>query len=155
MLRLLLVHHTVSSPMSELLELVAKSANAAARDLEIDLEVRTGAALSVGADAVLEADGIILGSPINIGYISGALKHFFDQIYYPCLAETRGLPFAAYLHGNSDGAGAVRALENITNGLAWRAISNPVLVVNGFDATVRAELAEATSLVVAAMAEAV
>lgn len=155
MLRLLVVHHTVSAPMSELLELVTESARAAARDLDVDLEVRTRAALSVGLPDVLEADGIILGSPINIGYISGALKHFFDQIYYPCLAETRGLPFTAYLHGNSDGTGAVRALETITGGLAWRAITTPVLILNGIDADDRSELVEATSLVVAAMAEAI
>ena len=55
---------------------------------------------------MLEADGYLLGTPANLGYMSGALKHFFDQIYYPCLDATVGRPFGVYLHGNNDTAGA-------------------------------------------------
>src|SRR3954466_2820855 len=104
--------------MQELLE----SALAGARDPALaelggSLDVVTRPALTAGPGGALEADGYLLGTPANIGYISGALKHFFDTIYYPCLEETRGRPFAAYVHGNLDQAGAVRALEAITTGL--------------------------------------
>ena len=54
---------------------------------------------------MLEADGVLLGTPANIGYMSGALKHFFDTVYYPCLDATVGLPFGVYVHGNDDTAG--------------------------------------------------
>ena len=61
---------------------------------------------------MLEADGYLLGTPANLGYMSGALKHFFDQIYYPCLDATSGRPFGVYVHGNNDtdrrGAGRSR-----------------------------------------------
>jgi multimeric flavodoxin WrbA len=30
---------------------------------------------------MLEADGYLLGSPANLGYMSGALKHYLDE--YP------------------------------------------------------------------------
>ena len=62
---------------------------------------------------VLAADGYLLGSPVNLGYLSGALKHFFDQIYYPCLEATRRRPFGVYLHANNDATGALRALDTI------------------------------------------
>ena len=68
-------------------------------------------ALTASVVDALEADGYLLGTPANIGYISGALKHFFDTIYYPCLEHTKGRPFAAYIHGNLGTEGAERAIE--------------------------------------------
>ncbi len=102
-----------------------------ARDPAITgVSVETRAALSATASDVLAADGYVLGSPVNLGYLSGALKHFFDQIYYPCLEETKGRPFGVYLHSNLDASGAVRALDTITTGLAWRQ-AQPLLQVAG------------------------
>jgi multimeric flavodoxin WrbA len=75
---------------------------------------------------VLAADGFVLGTPANIGYMSGALKHFFDQVYYPCLLAKAGAPYGLYVHGASDTTGAVRAVRSIATGLGWREVSNPV-----------------------------
>lgn len=86
------------------------------------------AALSATAADVLAADGYLLGTPANLGYVSGALKHFFDQIYYPCLDETRGRLFGAYVHGGNDVTGALRALDSITTGLGWRRAAEPLAV---------------------------
>ena len=74
------------------------------------------------------ADGYLLGTPANIGYMSGALKHFFDGIYYPCLEATRRRPYGLYVHGGMDTTGAVRAVESITTGLQWRPVRPPVCV---------------------------
>jgi NAD(P)H-dependent FMN reductase len=78
---------------------------------------------------VLAADGYLLGTPANIGYMSGALKHFFDGIYYPCLTATQRRPYALYAHGGSDTTGAVRAVESIASGLSWRRVRPPVSVL--------------------------
>ena len=86
-------------------------------------------ALAAGAVDVLEADGYLLGTPANIGYMSGALKHFFDQMYYPCLEATVRRPYGLYVHGNSDTTGAVRAVEAIAQGLQWRRAQAPVAVL--------------------------
>jgi len=94
------------------------------------VELIERAALSATASDVLGADAYLLGSPVNLGYLSGALKHFFDQIYYPCRRVTQNRPFGAYLHGNEEATGAVRAIESITTGLGWRRV-HPTLVVNG------------------------
>src|SRR5437764_14756791 len=127
MTRLLVVHHTPSPATQELLE----AALAGAHDEAIEgVEVVVRPALVTSAVETMEADGYLLGTPANIGYISGALKHFFDSIYYPCLDATRGRPFAAYVHGNLDTSGAVRAIETITTGLQWRAVA-PVLTTGG------------------------
>jgi NAD(P)H-dependent FMN reductase len=83
--RLLVVHHTPSPTLQAVLEAVREGV---ALVEEVELTVRP--ALSAGAADVLAADGILLGTPANIGYMSGALKHFFDTVYYPCLDATVG-----------------------------------------------------------------
>lgn len=128
--RLLIVHHTPSPSVEAMLERVV----AGATDEAIEgVEVTTGAALSTGASSVLAADGYLLGTPANIGYMSGALKHFFDQIYYPCRGQTGGRPYGLFVHGNNDTTGAVSAVESIATGLDWRAAREPVQVLGDPD----------------------
>lgn len=93
------------------------------------VDVAARPALVCSATEVLQADGFIIGSPANLGYLAGAVKHFFDQIYYPCLDATQGRPFGCFLHGNSDVTGAARAVETITTGLRWRRAAADVSVV--------------------------
>src|SRR5262249_31743222 len=106
--RLLVVHHTTSPALDTLYRAVHEGATDPAI-VGVDVLVRP--ALSATAVDVLEADGYLLGTPANLGYMSGALKHFFDQIYYPCLEATVGRPFGLYVHGNNDTEGAVRAVD--------------------------------------------
>lgn len=110
-------------------EAVRSGATEAAREGGPDgVEVRARPALIASAVDALEADGYVLGTPANIGYMSGALKHFFDSIYYPCLDATAGRPYGLYVHGNNDTTGAVRAVESITGGLRWRRACAPLSV---------------------------
>jgi multimeric flavodoxin WrbA len=123
---LLVVHHTPSPAMQELLE--AALAGAHADGIE-GVEVRSRAALTASPVDVLEADGFVLGTPANIGYLSGAMKHFFDGIYYPTLTAKPGAPYGLYVHGNQGTDGAVRAAESITKGLGWERVHEPVVVM--------------------------
>ncbi|MFE7274052.1 flavodoxin family protein [Streptomyces sp. NPDC057623] len=122
---LLIVHHTPSPNCQAMLEAVVSGATAP--EIE-NVEVVRRPALSATASDVLAADGYLLGTPANLGYVSGALKHFFDQVYYPCLDATQGRPFGYYVHGGSDVTGAVRAIESITTGLGWRRAASAVTV---------------------------
>jgi NAD(P)H-dependent FMN reductase len=126
---LLIVHHTASPALQAMFE----SAASGARTDEIEngnVEVVVRPALTAGAADVLAADGYLLGTPANIGYMSGALKHFFDTIYYPCLEATAKRPYGLYVHGASDTGGAVRAVESIATGLRWRPV-RPAVCVTG------------------------
>jgi flavorubredoxin len=125
MRRLLIVHHTPSPAMQAMFEAI--TAGAGNEEIE-GVEVVIRPALTAGAADVLAADGYLLGTPANIGYMSGAHKHFFDTVYYPCLEATQRRPYALYVHGGSDTGGAVRAVESIATGLNWRRARPPVCV---------------------------
>jgi NAD(P)H-dependent FMN reductase len=124
--RVLIVHHSPSPSCRAMFEAVRDGASDDAID-GVEVVARTALAATV-AD-VLEADAYLLGTPANIGYMSGALKHFFDTVYYPVMDETARRPYAAFVHGNSDTTGAVRAIEAITTGLDWKRVRDPVTVV--------------------------
>jgi len=122
---LLVVHHTPSPHCQAMLEAVLSGAS----DPEIEgVEVVRRPALSVSVSDMLAADGYLLGSPANLGYISGALKHAFDVCYYPILDATRGRPFGLFLHGNEGTEGAERAVDSITTGLGWVKAADHVVV---------------------------
>jgi flavorubredoxin len=125
---LLVVQHTPSPAVQQMLEAVLRGT----RHPELGrLEVVVRAALSAGPTEVLAADAVILGTPANIGYMSGALKHFLDQVYYPCLEVTVGRPYGVYVHGNDDTAGALRAVHSIAGGMGWRQVAPDVSVTGG------------------------
>lgn len=124
---LLIVHHTPSPHTQEMFEAVVSGAT----DPEIEgVQVVRRPALTLSPAEMLDADGYVLGTPANLGYMSGALKHAFDVCYYPCLDATRGRPFGVYLHGNEGTEGAERGIEAITTGLGWTKAA-PTVVVSG------------------------
>lgn len=81
---------------------------------------------------VLWSDGIILGTTENFGYMSGAIKDFFERIYYPCLEKTEGKPVALYVKGGLDGQGAKSSVERIMLGLRWKLIQPPLVLKGEF-----------------------
>ncbi|MFZ1161187.1 flavodoxin family protein [Mycobacterium sp.] len=123
---LLIVHHTPSPHCQELFEAVVSGATDA--DIE-GVEVVRRPALIVSPVEMLEADGYLLGTPANLGYLSGAMKHAFDCAYYQLLDTTRGRPFGVYLHGNEGTEGAERGLAAITTGLGWLQVAETVVVM--------------------------
>ena len=123
---LLVVHHTASPATQQLLEAALDGTKAEGIE-GVDVTVRP--ALAATASDVLAADGFLLGTPANIGYMSGALKLFFDAIYYPTLVAKPGAPYGLWVHGNNDTAGAVRAVESIAKGLSWERVHEPVTVI--------------------------
>ena len=134
MSRLLVVHHSPTPTVSALVEAVI----AGARDDAIEgVEVVVRTALEAGADDVLSADGYLLGTTANFGYMSGALKHFFDTIFLEAggaLADDGSAgstgstgsggggrkPYGLWVHGRYDTTGAVRSVQSIVQALGWQ-----------------------------------
>ena len=136
--RLLVVHHSPTPSVAQLTDAVVAGASDDAIQ-GVELVVRP--ALEADADDVLAADGYVLGTPANFGYMSGALKHFFDTIFLQAGgaladdgsaagAEQGRKPYALYVHGRYDTTGAVRSVQSIVGALGWRQAA-PVLEVLG------------------------
>ena len=92
-----------------------------------ELELIIEDSLTIETEKILKADAIVLGTTENFGYMSGALKHFFDRIYYPCLDAKRGLPYQLIVNAGTDGYGAVKSVEKIVVGLGWKRINRPLV----------------------------
>lgn len=127
--RLLIVSHAPSPNTKRLLDAVL----AGARHPDIaGVDVVALPPLEAGPQDVLASQAIILGTTENLGYMSGALKDFFDRSYYPCLERTEGLPYALYIRAGQDGTGTRRAVESIASGLRWRAVQDPLVCRGAF-----------------------
>lgn len=138
--RLLIVHHSPTRSTRALSDAVVAGAHAP----EIEgVEVVVRPALEATAEDVLAADGYLLGTTANFGYMSGALKHFFDSTFLavggslsedgsadPSAGRTAGRPFGLYLHGRYDLTGATRSVLSIVGALGWRQAAE-VLGVTG------------------------
>ncbi|MDN7120752.1 flavodoxin family protein [Nocardioides sp. ChNu-153] len=152
MARLLVVHHSPTRSVRALTDAVLAGAGDDALE---GVEVVERPALEATADDVLGCDGVVLGTPANFGYMSGALKHFLDSTFLSiggALGDDGGtggatgggdpvsptvppagrgrLPFGLYVHGRYDTEGAVRSVLAITGALPWRR-SAEVLAVLG------------------------
>lgn len=121
--QLLIVAHAPSPNTRKL----AEAALRGARHPDIEqVETRWVPPLEAQPQDVLQADAIILGTTENLGYMSGALKDFFDRCYYPLLEEKQGLPCALYIRAGMDGTGTRRAVESIITGLRWNWVQAPL-----------------------------
>ncbi len=122
--RLLLVMHAPSPNTARLRDAIVRGAG------HPDISGVATLALSpfdTKPQDVLAADAIILGTPENLGYMSGALKDFFDRCYYPLLEEKQGMPVGLIIRAGLDGTGTRRAIESIVTGLRWAWVQEPVV----------------------------
>jgi len=122
--RLLIVAHAPSPNTVRLVEAVEDGI----RSVEpANIEHVVKNPFDTGPGDVRAANAVILGTTENLGYMSGALKDFFDRVYYPCLEHTQGMPYALYIRAGQDGTGTRRGVETIVTGLRWRAVQEPVI----------------------------
>ncbi len=139
MKRLLIVAHAPSPNTRALRDAAARGA--AHPDIEA-IEVVVKAPLDAGPEDIRTCDAILLGTTENLGYMSGALKDFFDRSYYPVLEEKQGLPCALYVRAGRDGTGTRRAVESIVTGLRWRWVQEPLILRGEWQDSFTAEVEE-------------
>lgn len=122
--RLLLIAHAPSKNTFRLRDALLEGATGP--EIE-DVEVVAQSPFDTTPEHVLSAAALLLFTPENLGYMSGALKDFFDRCYYPCLDRSDGLPYALCVRAGHDGTGTCRAVASIAGGLRWRAVQEPLI----------------------------
>lgn len=127
--QLLIVAHM---PSDNTRKLAAKVLAGAVNEGVSGVQARLQSPFDTSPEDVLGCDAIILGTTENLGYMSGALKDFFDRIYYPCLDKKQGLPYALFIRAGHDGTGTRRGVETIITGLRWRRAHDVVLCRGDF-----------------------
>lgn len=127
MKHLLLVWHSQAGHTRRLADAAADGI----REFADEVELRMRNAFDANLDDLLWADGVLLGTPENFGYMSGAMKDFMDRTYYPAEGRTIGLPYALFISCDNDGSGAVRAIERIATGYGWQRIAEPLISRGG------------------------
>jgi multimeric flavodoxin WrbA len=146
--QILIVSHRVSGNMERLTDAVFQGASAPGIR---GIEVRSSIPFQTGPRDVLQADALILGTTENFGYMSGALKDFFDRIYYPCLESTRSLPYALFIRAGNDGRGARSSVQRIVSGLGWKPVQTPLICRGVWDEAFLAQCEELGMTVAAGM----
>jgi multimeric flavodoxin WrbA len=121
---LLIVYHTAGAKNAQMAEAVERGANG-----EDGVRVVVKRCADAGPEDVLAADGLILGTPENFGYMSGMMKDFLERVFYACEGKIEGRPWALFVGTGLDGTGAVTSVERIVTGLRLKKMTEPIVVV--------------------------
>jgi multimeric flavodoxin WrbA len=147
MRRLLIIYHTQGGHTGRMADAVLQGARS-----ETGIETVCKRAFDAGIDDLLGCDGLLIGTPENFGYMSGAIKDFFDRTYYPAEGKTLGLPYALFISAGNDGAGAVREIGRIATGYGWKLVAEPLVARKEVDAAVLAQCEELGNAMAAGLA---
>ena len=123
---ILVVSHSQTGATDALVDALVAGAHDDAID---DVNVVEVDALQATADDVEAAALVVLATPENFGYMSGALKVFLDRAYHPLLEHEIRRPYQLIVKAGNDGTGAVAAVERIVAGLKWPAARPPLVIV--------------------------
>ncbi|WP_295645945.1 NAD(P)H-dependent oxidoreductase [uncultured Corynebacterium sp.] len=140
MTTVLIVHHSPSPVTAALSSFVLDAARSAAAEANEGLGLKGEHAVRIVerhpldpelsaeqlAEEMIGADAVIFGTTANFGYISGALKHYFDSTYMAAREQTAGKPVSWWIRGGYDTTGAAKAMRSLTTGFEMRVAAEPV-----------------------------
>lgn len=128
MKRLLIVYHTQTGNTAVLARAARDGAMRIIRTEHAEAEVVFKRAAESGINDLLNADGLLLASPENFGYMAGMIKDFLDRTFYPAEPYQLSLPYGLLISAGNDGSGAVREIDRIMLGYPMRKVMEPLIV---------------------------
>lgn len=135
--KILIVYHSQGGTMERMARAVAEGAS---RVSEVEVVLRSAAQATLGD--LVGCAGLAIGSPEYFGYMSGAIKDFFDRTYEEGRGHTFRLPYVLFVCAGNDGRGAVSSIERIAIGYKWKKVAEPLRIVGKPDAEALERLSE-------------
>jgi multimeric flavodoxin WrbA len=123
--RILVVYQSQTGNTERMAQAVAEGA-ASIENTEVILK----RAADTSLEDLLACDGIAVGTPENFGYMSGAVKDFFDRTFYPAEGKVFRKPYVVFISAGNDGTGALNSIERIALGYQFKKVYNPVIARN-------------------------
>ena len=123
MKHLLIVYHSKDGSTGKMSAAVCRGAH----HPDISIEIKMILAKEAILEDLLWADGLVLGTPENFGYMSGALKDFFDRVFYPAEGKVQGMPYCIFISAGNDGTGALTSIRRICSGFPFKEVQDPVI----------------------------
>ena len=123
MKQLLIVYHSNTGNTQRL----ALAAYEGAQEFTDEVNTRLIRAFDTTLEDLLNCDGLLLGTPENFGYMSGALKDFFDRTFYPAQGQLVGLPYSVFISAGNDGSNALAHIERIARGYPFKPVCEPLI----------------------------
>ena len=120
--KLLIIFHSQTGNT----ERMAHAVLAGAREMD-DVDIRFLRAFDAGLEDLLWCNGLLIGTPENFGYMSGAVKDFLDRTYYPAQEKVNGKPYAIFVSCGNDGSGAVFNIQRIAKGYPLKQVIDPII----------------------------
>ena len=122
MAKILIVYHSRTGNTEEMAKAVAEGA--AGID---NTELTVKRAFDANLEDLLSCEGIAIGTPENFGYMSGAIKDFFDRTFYPSQGKIFKKPYVIFISAGNDGRGAQNSIERIALGYPLKKVYEPVI----------------------------
>lgn len=122
MAKILIVYHSQTGNTGKMADAVFEGAKSI-EGVEVILKNAADATL----EDLLTADGLVIGTPENFGYMSGMVKDFFDRTYVGAQEKVFRKPFVVFISAGNDGTGALRAIERIALGYKFKTVYPPVI----------------------------
>ena len=124
MKHLLIVYHSQSARTERMADAVYRGA----RHEDVSgIKARRRRCFDAGTEDLLWADGLLLGTPENFGYMSGAMKDFFDRTFYAVEGKMAPLPYSVFISAGNDGSGALTAIRRIAKGYPFIEVQEPII----------------------------
>lgn len=126
MAKILIVYHSQTGNTEKMAMAVAEGA----ADFE-NTDVTVKGARDATVEDLLDCDGVAIGTPENFGYMSGAMKDFFDRTFYPAQGKIFKKPYVIFISAGNDGTGALNSVDRIARGYPLKRVYDPVIAKGG------------------------